>query len=312
MGATIPDSSGGRTVRRTLRLGTRSSLLALAQADIVASALASFDVVCEIVELDTIGDRHPTLSMNQFESNSPFTDDVEAALLRNEIDIAVHSLKDMPLALTPGLAVAAILERGDPRESIVTTNGERLDELPTGAVVGTSCARRAAQILSLRRDLRTASIRGPVDDRIRQVREGAFDAAVLAIVGLRRSGLSEAASEVFSLSRFVSAPAQAALAVQVREHDAEVRQLVAQLDHGPTREAVETELAVLAHFDDRDDMTIAAVARHMPELHLRVRVLHVEGRPLYEGIFAGRCGHSVAVHAIRRVEGAIRFQRVAG
>ncbi|MCB9858314.1 MAG: hydroxymethylbilane synthase [Phycisphaerales bacterium] len=295
----------------TLRLGTRSSRLALAQAEIVRQKLRPFGVECRIVELDTLGDRELNKPISEFDSAAPFVDDVESALLRNEIDIAVHSLKDMPLAPTPGLTVAAVLERGDPRESIVSKNGERFDELPAGAIIGTSCSRRSAQIQYLRPDLQTASIRGPVDDRIRQVREGKFDAAILAIAGLYRSGLAGEAAEVFALSRFLPAPAQAALAIQVRGDDTETRDLTKQVDHAATRDAVSAELTVLTHFESRKDITIAAVAREAVGLQLRVRVLQIEGRPVLESVIAGRCAESVAQHAIHRIEEAISQRKAA-
>lgn len=294
-----------------IRLGTRSSRLALAQAEIVRQRLVPFGVTCEIVKLGTIGDVDQSRPISEFTTSGPFTDDIEAALLQNDIDIAVHSLKDLPLTSTPGLEIAAILERGDPRESLVSGNGEQFDDLPSGAVIGTSCARRAAQIRYLRHDLRTMSIRGPVDDRIRQVREGTFDAAILAIAGLYRSGLAGEAAEVFALSRFVPAPAQAALAIQVRHDDRRTRDVVMRLDHAATREAVIAELGVLRHFEDREDIAIAAFARHVGDVQMRVRVLQIDGQPLLESILVGRDGTTVAKHAIHRIEETIIKRKAA-
>lgn len=295
----------------SLRLGTRSSRLALAQAEIVRHHLAGLGVACEVVELSTLGDKDPSTPISQLPSAAAFVDDIESALLNNDIDIAVHSLKDMPLLPTQGLHIAAILERGDPRESLVSAHGETFDELPHGAVIGTSCARRAAQIRYLRSDLRAASIRGPVDDRIRQVREGRFDAAILAIAGLDRAHLVDEASEVFALGRFVPAPAQAALAIQTRANDIETRACVARLDHSATRDCVTAELAILAHFGDRTDITIAAVAESTMPMRLRVRVLSVDGRPLYESIFAGVDAAGIARHAIHRIGDVIQTRKAA-
>lgn len=295
-----------------LRVGTRSSRLALAQVEIVRQRLASIGIAIDVVELETLGDRDQRTPISGFATASPFTDDIEVALLRGNIDIAVHSLKDMPLVPTTGLGVAAILERGDARESLVTANGLRFTDLPAGAVIGTSCARRSAQIRHLRRDLRTASIRGPVDDRIRQVREGRFDAALLAIAGLQRSGLADAASEVFPISTFVPAPAQAALAIQVRVDDVRTCELTSKLDHAPTRDAVATELRVLAAFDERKDITVAAYAQLRSNLQLRVRVMRVDGRPLLETVISGRDCNRVADTAIRRINDVVQIRKVAG
>ncbi len=295
---------------KTIRLGTRSSRLALAQANLVRSLLWPQGVACEIVEISTPGDKDLTRSVADFDTAGPFTDDIETALLRGEIDIAVHSLKDLQLTHMPGLCIAAILARGDPRESLVSVENARLDDLPSGAIVGTSCDRRAAQIRYLRNDLRVRSIRGPVDERIRQVREGGFDAVILAIAGLQRSGLGAEAAEIFALSRFVPAPAQAALAIQTRDEDVETNRLVATLDHAITREAVNAELSVLARFDGRDDITIAAIAARSPDLQIRVRVLRTDGHPLFESILAGCDGAALACHAIHRIEEVLQQWKI--
>ncbi|HPF40994.1 MAG TPA: hydroxymethylbilane synthase [Phycisphaerae bacterium] len=301
-----------RSLSTTLRLGTRSSRLALAQAEIVRKRLAIVGVDCRIIEISTIGDQDQTRAISEFATSSPFTDDIEAALRRGAIDIAVHSLKDMSLTPPVDLNVAAILERADPRESLVSQGDVSFDALPRGAVVGTSCARRAAQIRYLRPDLKTANIRGAVDDRIRQVRVGGFDAAILAIAGLDRSDLSKNAAEIFTLDRFVPAPAQAALAIQIRADDDATRRRIEPLDHGPTRDAVSAELALLAHFERRDDITIAAVAETADGVRMRVRVLRIEGRPLLEAVFAGSNGASVARRAIERVEETLIERKAAG
>ncbi|MCA9254163.1 MAG: hydroxymethylbilane synthase [Phycisphaerales bacterium] len=311
MARTNGNDTGRRTSSTTLRLGTRSSRLALAQAEIVRRQLAAAGVTCRIIEISTIGDQDQTRAISEFATSSPFTDDIELALRRGDIDIAVHSLKDMSLTPTGDLHVAAILERADPRESLVSHGDVSFDALPRGAVIGTSCARRAAQIRYLRPDLKTANIRGAVDDRIRQVRAGRFDAAILAIAGLDRSGLSSDAAEIFSLDRFVPAPAQAALAIQIRANDDATRRLIEPLDHGPTRKTVSAELALLAHFEHRDDITIAAVADTTDGVRMRVRVLRTDGRPVLESVFAGNNGASVTQRAIERIEETLIQRKAA-
>ncbi len=243
-----------------LRLGTRASRLALWQTHFCAARLRRLGVRTDIVVLTASGDRDLSRPIPDLPSAAPFSDDIERALLEGRIDAAVHCLKDLPLQPTPGLSLAAVLKRGDPREALVSRDGRRLNELPVGAAVGTSSPRRAAQLRALRPDLVPRPIRGPVEDRVRQVRTGHFDAAVLAVAGLQRLGLTAEIAEVFDIRRLMPAPAQAALVIQVRADDRCTAAAIRPLDHAPTRLAVTAELEFQRHFDGQADVAVAALA----------------------------------------------------
>jgi hydroxymethylbilane synthase len=213
----------------------------------VASALAAHHarLVIEVVLIESDGDREPDLPLELMEGMGWFTASLERALLDGRIDLAVHSHKDLPVAASPALVVAAIPPRGSVEDTLCSRDGARLDDLSPGARVGTSSLRRMAQLLSRRPDLACVSIRGNVPSRLRQMHRGDLDAVVLARAGLERMGLSAAASEVFPAGAFLPAPAQGALALQTRGGDAALRQVLSVLDHAPTRAAVTAERAVL-------------------------------------------------------------------
>ncbi len=234
----------------TLRLGTRGSPLALWQADAVERLLlaAHPGLRIERVILKTPGDRVVEEPLFRIGDKGLFSKDVEKALASGRIDLAVHSLKDLPTALAPGLVLGAVLEREDPRDALVSA-GARLDELPRAARVGTSSLRRRAQLLSLRSDLRMVDLRGNVATRLAKAGKGECDALVLARAGLLRLGLAKRAVEVFEPDRLLPAVGQGVIAVEVREDDTRTRPLVAALDHVPTRHAASAERAMLARLE---------------------------------------------------------------
>jgi hydroxymethylbilane synthase len=235
-----------RTVANTLRLGTRGSRLAMAQAQEAASALAHLlgEGSVETVEIRTKGDaiseRRPAGHL--VVGDGQFTGELERALLEQRIDVAVHSLKDLPTASNPELRLAAILERGDPRDCLLSRHPDGLDGLPFGARIGTSSVRRAAQLAAARVDLVARHIRGNVDTRLRRLEAGEYDALLLAAAGLDRLGVPVSEDDRLSLEVMLPAPGQGALALQVRADDVLV---LAPLDHVPTRQAVQTERALL-------------------------------------------------------------------
>ncbi|MCG8406334.1 MAG: hydroxymethylbilane synthase [Phycisphaerales bacterium] len=286
--------------RRVLRLGSRRSALALWQARYVAEQLLELGCNVEVVEIDTSGDRDLNRPIHELGSSAPFSDDIEQALLENEIDLAVHSLKDLAVKSPDGLTVAAVLKRGDARETLVSRENAKLIELPVGAVIGTSSPRRAAQIRRFRPDLRVAPIRGPVEDRVRQVRRGDFDAAVLAAAGLERLGLSHEAAEMFSLDEFVPAPAQAALAVQTRAGDDEILSQFKSLDHLSTRRAVTAELEFLRPFESRIDVVAAAYGTSQAVIRLHSRLLTSTGELLWDMILEGEDPNKLAAVALKK------------
>jgi hydroxymethylbilane synthase len=237
-------------------IGTRGSALALAQTRLVADALGG---EVELRTISTAGDRSdkPIAELG----DGAFVTAIEDALRSGEIDLAVHSLKDLPTDDRPGLTIAAILERADPRDVLITRSRGGLATLPQGAVVGTSSPRRAAFISVLRPDVALREIRGNVDTRLRKVREGDYDAAVLALAGLTRLGLEVAPEEILPLEDFPPAPGQGALAIQCRSDDPSTVALASALDHAESRAAVNAERVLLREMGASCEIPLGAWAR---------------------------------------------------
>lgn len=241
---------------RTLVIGSRGSQLALWQARHVAEQLGAAGIDTRIEIIKTTGDRLQTSKLPQATGKGIFTKEIEEALLAGSIDLAVHSLKDLPAELPKGLTIAAIPEREDARDALV---GCRLADLPDGARIGTGSGRRAAQLRTLRPDVRTEPIRGNVDTRIRKLREGQYDALLLAAAGLRRLGLAHEIADLFSPQQICPAPGQGALAIETRAHK-DAFDICAELNHEPSRQAVECERAVLAALGGGCDLPMGAFA----------------------------------------------------
>ncbi len=264
----------------SLRLGTRTSRLAQWQADHVADALRAAwpGLGVELVPFVTKGDKTLDKPLPEIGGKGLFTLELEGALLDGRIDLAVHSLKDLPTDDPDGLTVGATTERADPRDAWICPTGDTLDGLALGASVGTSSLRRGAQILRQRPDLVIRSIRGNVETRIRKVEEGGYDAGVLALAGLERLEIAGRAASVLPLDVMLPAPGQAALGVQVRRDDADVFRWISALDHAPTRAAVTAERAFLAGLGGGCSAPIAALGTvDGDRLHLRTRVVSTDG-----------------------------------
>jgi hydroxymethylbilane synthase len=238
-----------------IRIGTRGSALALAQARIVADALAT---ETEIVVVRTAGDvtSRPISELG----DGAFVVALQAALARGDVDVAVHSLKDLPTSERADLSIAAIPPREDPRDVLITATRGGLDSLPHGARVGTSSPRRTALLRAARPDLRFTDIRGNVDTRMRKVRTGEVAATVLALAGLRRLGVEVAEIEVLSTEVMLPAPGQGALAVECRARDDAIRDALAKLDDPPSRIAVEIERALLRDLGASCALALGALA----------------------------------------------------
>ncbi len=238
-----------RAQRRTLRVATRRSELALAQTKLVVHQLQDRDVECEILPITTKGDAQVDRSLIAIGGDGVFVKELMQALLDERADIAVHSAKDLPTTLPPELDAGVVLERADARDVLVSKENAYADigALPPGAVIGTSSLRRAAQVRLVRKDLRIAPLRGNVDTRIGKVRDGEYDAAILALAGLARIGLLAAVGGGSPLAPDVMVPAvgQGALFVQCRAADNAVRALLAPLGHEPSSFAVRLERAFL-------------------------------------------------------------------
>lgn len=245
---------------RPLRLGTRASRLATTQSEWVAERIRSLGHAVELVLVSTHGDVSDR-PLTEIGGTGVFVSALREALLADQIDLAVHSLKDLPVAAAPGLVLAAVPEREDPRDVLVSATGRGLADLPEGALVGTGSPRRAAQLRALASPMVVAPVRGNVDTRIGQVRDGTLDAVVLAAAGLRRLGRIDEASELLDPEVMLPAPGQGALAVECRDGDEDVRELLAALDHAETRAAVTAERAVLARLEAGCTAPVAALAR---------------------------------------------------
>jgi len=270
---------------RALIVGTRGSRLALRQTESALAALhmAVPDASFEVQTIRTAGDRSAA-SLSEIGGRGVFVIELERALLEREIDIAVHSLKDLPVDETSGLAIAAVLAREDPRDALVSRRGALLADLPAGAVVGTGSPRRAAQLAALRGDLRISDIRGNVDTRIRKVESGEYDAVVLAAAGLARLGWTKRAAQLFDFEQMLPAPGQGALAVQVRIDDADTSATVVTVDHAETRAAVTAERACERRLGGGCHAAIAALATVSGE---RLRLIGLVGDPAGGRVFRG-------------------------
>ncbi len=265
-------------------LGTRGSALARAQTELVATLLAAAcpGVALSTQVLSTAGDRTQESGepLPEIGGKGLFTAELERALVEGEIDVAVHSLKDLPTQDGPGVAVGAVTSREDVRDCLVSRSGGSLSDLADGALVGTSSLRRSAQLAAIRPDLEIRSIRGNVDTRIRKVQEGEYDAALLAAAGIRRLGLEHAVSEWLSPETMLPAPGQGALAVQCRADDAAMREVLADLDDRATRAETTAERAFLEALGGGCAAPVAALAivTTTPRVRLQGLVASVDGR----------------------------------
>jgi len=267
---------------RLLRLGTRGSALALAQSGgIAATVIAELGRHVELLTVKTAGDVS-SAAISQIGGTGVFVTALRDALLAGEVDLAVHSYKDLPTAPAPGLVIVAVPPRQDPRDVLVARDGLTLAELPTGARIGTGSPRRTAQVLGLGLGHEVVPIRGNVDTRIGKVRSGEVDAVVLARAGLARLDRLADATEVLDPLTMLPAPAQGALAIECRDDDQEVLALLAALEHPDSRTAVAAERALLAHLEGGCTAPVGALALVSegddgPELYLRGLVAAVDG-----------------------------------
>lgn len=266
----------------TLRLGTRGSTLARWQTDYIAAQLSAAwpGLAVEIEILHTQGDRILDKPLPLIGGKGLFTTELETALHSGAIDLAVHSLKDLPTELQPGIVIGAIPARADVHDVVVSRSGQPLAALQRGAVVGTSSRRRAAQLLHAYPHLHIADIRGNVDTRIHKVLDpdGSYDAIVLAAAGVERLARSDAVTEMLPLDLMLPAPGQGALAVQCRD-DARLLHLLQPLDDAATRVAVMAERAFLSGLGGGCAVPVAAHAAIVQDrLHLRGRVASLDGR----------------------------------
>lgn len=265
----------------TLRVGTRASVLATTQSGLIADALRARGHHATLVEIISEGDRL-TGSLAEIGGTGVFAGALRAALLAGEVDLIVHSLKDLPTAPFAGITLAAVPPREDPRDALVARDSLTLGELPVGSRVGTGSPRRTAQLRALSLGLEVSDIRGNVDTRIAKVRSGEYDAVVLARAGLARLGRLDEITEVLDPLQMLPAPGQGALAVECRSEDRTLRGLLAEMDDPATRAAVEAERALLAGLGAGCSAPVGAMAEVAegeagPELWLRAIAISSDG-----------------------------------
>ncbi len=274
--------SAAQALKSRVVIGTRQSQLALWQAEYIASRLRALypEIEVALQHVVTQGDRIVDKPLPEIGGKGLFTAELEHALRTGEIDLAVHSFKDLPTELDDDFLIGAVPERASPHDALISRAGQKLMGLPPGATVGTSSLRRSAQIKAVRPDLTTQPLRGNVPTRIKKAHDqlGSYDAIVLAVAGLDRLGLEGEISEVFPTEIMLPAPAQGALAVQCRSADPAMRAMLAPLDHAETRHAVQAERAFLNQLGSGCRLPVAALAEiDGSRLWLTGRVCNLDG-----------------------------------
>ena len=274
-----------------LRLGTRRSQMALVQARHVARLLAErTGRTAELVEVTTFGDVSPA-ELSQIGGTGVFVSGLRARLLAGEIDLAVHSLKDLPTADADGLALAAVPARDDPRDALAAVGGAKLADLPPGARIGTGSPRRGAQLRLLRPDLEPVAVRGNAGTRLSKVGSDQLDAVVLGYAGLARIGRLDAVTQVFEPDEMLPAPGQAALAVECQSANRELCELLASMDDPASRVTVTAERSVLAALQGGCSAPVGALATYAPGqdvLRLRAAVIDPAGGGAVRASGSGR------------------------
>lgn len=278
----------------TIRIGTRGSRLAMIQTQMVVDGLkrAHPDLIVEIKEILTSGDWKPAHGETRLAEAAGgkglFAKEIEQALLDGVIDCGVHSLKDMPSFLPPGLEIPFVLEREDPRDVFLSAKYESLESMPTGSVVGTSALRRQAFVLQKRPDLKVVPLRGNVPTRIEKMKSGQVDAMVLASAGLKRLGLISEIKEYFSVDDFIPGAAQGVIGLEVRNNDTATKEWLSALNNFETSLIVSAERSALQTLDGSCRTPVGAYAtKDGDRIHLKVEVASPDGRDSYEDEIEG-------------------------
>ena len=263
-----------------MRIGTRGSALALAQSEYVRASLPGAPRDHRLVVIKTSGDLQPNASLSRIGGKGVFTKEIEEALLRNEIDLAVHSLKDLPTEERPGLMIGAMLTREDPRDALVTRDGLPFEEMRSGTSIGTSSLRRRSQVLAHRPDLRVEEMRGNVPTRLARLEEGRLDAIIVAAAGLIRLKLIGRATQLMEETVMLPAPGQGVLAIQIRAGDAATAATIAPLNDAGSAAEATAERALLEGLGGGCLVPVGARARAGGgTLELSAYVGHPDGRP---------------------------------
>ena len=270
-----------------LRIGTRKSKLALWQANFVKEKLEEKGHTVELVLITTTGDKILDAPLARIGGKGLFVKEIEEAMLREEIDLAVHSLKDVPMVLPEGLSLGAITEKEFPFDVLISRRGESLEELPKKAIIGTSSLRRQVQIKRKRPDLQIEILRGNVDTRIRKLEEGKYDAIVLAYAGVKRMGLEDKITQI--LEDFIPAVGQGSLAIEIREKDERIKECISFLDHRESRIRAEAERSFLRKLEGGCQVPIGAYAWiEEGKLKIRAFISDLSGEKFIEGYEEGK------------------------
>ncbi len=273
-----------------IRIGTRKSKLALWQANYVATQLKKHfpDLEVELVKIVTKGDKILDVPLAKVGGKGLFVKEIEEAILRKEVDIAVHSLKDVPTYFPEGLGLVAITEREDPRDAFLSVKYSSLEEMPEGAVLGTSSLRRKAQIMVKRRDLKIEDLRGNVDTRIRKLEEGQYDGIILAYAGLKRLGLENKVKEVFDTDYIIPAVAQGFLGIEARLDDKEVIEIVSVLNHKESQIRASAERAFLKTLEGGCQVPLAGYSEIVEgKLKITGFISDLEGKRIFRDTLIG-------------------------
>jgi hydroxymethylbilane synthase len=288
------------TTSETIRIGTRGSPLALAQAHETRARLMQAHGLAEdqfeIVVISTAGDRILNRPLADIGGKGLFTQEIEEALQAETIDLAVHSMKDMPALLPPGLAFAAVLPREDARDAFVSLSAKSLQDLPPNAVLGSSSVRRNAQALRLRPDLQSVQFRGNVQTRMRKLSEGVAAATFLAVAGLNRLGMAQHISTIMPMDVMLPAVSQGAIGIEIKQSNARAAKLVEAIHHTETGLAIACERAFLARLEGSCRTPIAGHATLQGgTVHFRGQVLSLDGRHATEHSLSGPVERAAAL-----------------
>jgi hydroxymethylbilane synthase len=287
----------------TVRIGTRGSPLALAQAREVRARLIAArpdldEDTVTITVIKTTGDRVLDRPLADIGGKGLFTKEIEDALLESSVDIAVHSMKDVPTWLPDGLTIACLLPREDPRDALIARDGLTFADLPAGAVIGTASLRRQAQVLARRPDLKVVSLRGNVGTRLDKLAQGQVDATMLALAGLRRLGKADVVTAILDPSEMLPAVAQGAIGLECRADDEATRELLALINHAETETRVAAERALLARLDGSCHTPIAGLAELAGDtLTLRGLIAKTDGSAIVDDVVSGPASEAAALGA---------------
>lgn len=282
--------------REIIRIGTRGSLLALQQSGMMKTAVEKLwpEIAVELLIIKTTGDKITDVPLAKVGGKGLFVKEIEDALLDGSIDFAVHSMKDVPAILPEGLMIGAVPEREDPRDALIIRSGQSVSDIPNGAVIGTSSLRRAAQMLRLRPDFQIRTLRGNLDTRIRKLKDGQYDAIILAAAGLRRMGWQDTITVHMDPVEFIPAIGQGALGIEVRSDDSRMHRILGPVNHPATVIAVQAERSLLKELEGGCQVPIGGHARIVDNtVELSGLVASLDGRRVFRTVRSAPAANSV-------------------